>query len=142
MKVYYDASRLASFAAAWVARRKHPEADLVPTPPAALLDGDLDLTNADPLRVWESLYPERQAPWLVRFVADRQDHKLDYSQEVCAAVDSYPQTFAAWDALAELDPVAHSYGVRKGLIDEGRVVLRFKAVQAPVAASPTHEAEA
>ena len=62
----------------------------------------------------------RLAPWLVEYVQDRDlwTWALPNSRLVCAAIESYPRTFEAWDALADR-PLAIMF-------KEGEVVQRYR----------------
>jgi hypothetical protein len=127
MRILYDAQSLTSFASAWVYLRAHPGMPVASGVP--LEPGDTDLAKADPLECWQELFGGTP-PWLLSYVADRALGHLESSQELNAAVDSYPRTFPVWDWLASIhDPLQQTYGRNLGLVGDGRTVLRYRAQQ-------------
>ncbi len=67
---------------------------------------------------WEHFHGEEAAPWLVDYTEDRDlwRNKLEDSQEINAALRSYPLSFELWDSLAQRNP--------KDLTPEGKAIRR------------------
>lgn len=68
---------------------------------------------------WEYFFPDTTAPWLLPYVEDRDiwKHELPDTQEINAAVNTYPMDFLTWDKIIEDGP--------ERLIQEGRAILRY-----------------
>lgn len=79
-----------------------------------------DLARAGCTLAWDWFFPGQPRPWLLSYVEDKDlwRWKLEHSQEVSAALQSYSRSFRAWDKI-----------LRKGidaLVAEGRPILRYK----------------
>jgi len=61
-----------------------------------------DLSHSGAVLAWLHFLPEREVPELLRYVEDQDlwSWKLPRSEEVNAALGSYPRDFDTWDALA------------------------------------------
>lgn len=97
---------------------------------------DMDRSGAELAWAWACARANEttfKAPWLVRYVADRDlwRWKLPNSRAVNAALRSYPLTFDAWDALYRANPKAEY------LVPDGEAILRAEAM-----AVATHVARA
>lgn len=82
-----------------------------------------DLTKSGARLAWEWFYPDirdSRVPWLVDYTEDRDlwRHGLVWTQEINAALRSYPLDFALWDAL-ELKPCSD-------LVQEGTAIRRLE----------------
>ena len=62
-----------------------------------------DLSHSGAVLTWRYFHPEQPVPDLLRYVEDQDlwSWKLPGSQEVNAAISSYPRSFEVWDELAE-----------------------------------------
>lgn len=82
---------------------------------------DLDYSGA--VLAWQYFQPDEPVPDLLRYVQDQDlwSWKLPRSQEVNAAIGSYPFDFETWDELARRD--IHS------LADEGEPLVRSKRTE-------------
>ena len=78
-----------------------------------------DMQRSGAMMAWDYLYPEGEAPDLIKYIQDRDMWKfnLPYSKEYHAALSSYPRDFAVWDELAGLPS--------SELIKQGEHILRF-----------------
>ncbi len=78
-----------------------------------------DMHKSGAILAWEYWHPNAPAPALLRYVQDRDlwRFELPNSQEVSAALGSYPQDFAVWSGL-DIDAMAR----------EGAAILRFRTV--------------
>lgn len=76
-----------------------------------------DMDKSGAILAWEYWHPGAPAPDLLRYVQDRDlwRFELPNSQEVSAALASYPHDFAVWDRL-EVGELAR----------EGTAILRFR----------------
>lgn len=79
-----------------------------------------DMDKSGAMLAWEHFHPDQKAPDLIRYVQDRDLWRwaLPHSQEVSAALWSYPMEFAVWDAL----------NVRQ-MAREGAAILRYMEQQ-------------
>jgi len=82
-----------------------------------------DLSHSGAVLTWRYFHPEQPVPDLLRYVEDQDlwSWKLPGSQEVNAAIASYPRRFEVWDELAER-PVEE-------LAREGEPILRANAME-------------
>ena len=81
-----------------------------------------DLTRSGCILAWEFFHGPRQlAPQFLYYVQDRDlwQWRLRQAQEVCAALDTYPQTFEQWDQFSTIQTIVR-------LKDEGKSVLRYR----------------
>ncbi|MDX1977340.1 MAG: hypothetical protein SFT94_06670 [Pseudanabaenaceae cyanobacterium bins.68] len=76
-----------------------------------------DLNRSGAMLAWQYWHPDQPIPSLVSYIQDRDLWRFDlpYSQEVFAALCSYPMEFEVWDHL-EIDQ----------LIEEGKIILRYQ----------------
>jgi oligoribonuclease NrnB/cAMP/cGMP phosphodiesterase (DHH superfamily) len=82
-----------------------------------------DMTKSGGRLAWEYFYGESPSPWLVDYTEDRDlwRHALRHSQEVNAALRSYPLDFLLWDGLN-----AGGSQVWSSLIREGEAIRRHE----------------
>lgn len=82
-----------------------------------------DLSNSGAVLAWKYFQPDEPIPDLLRYVEDQDlwNWELPRSQEVNAAIGSYPLSFEVWDELARRD--IHS------LADEGEPLVRAKRTE-------------
>jgi uncharacterized protein len=73
---------------------------------------------------WQYFHGQNPVPILLRFVEDRDTWawRLLWSNEINAAIRSYPMTFSEWDCLAEVRNI-------DSLAPEGEAILRAQAQQ-------------
>lgn len=81
-----------------------------------------DMNKSGGRLAWEHFFPGVIRPWLVDYTEDRDLWlwKLPHSQEINAALRSYPLDFNTWDQLEEAD----GSKAFDRLKDEGRAILR------------------
>lgn len=91
-----------------------------------------DLGHSGAILAWNHFHPDREPPELLRYVEDQDlwNWKLPRSDEVNAAIGSYPRSFACWDELAER-PV-------ESLADEGRPIVRANRIEVERAVKHAH----
>ncbi len=96
-----------------------------------LIHFDLDRSGA--VLSWMHFHPGETVPPLLQYVEDQDlwNWKLPRSEEVNAALGSYPQSFEVWSDLAER-PIEE-------LADEGAPIVRAGRVQIGRALSTAHE---
>jgi oligoribonuclease NrnB/cAMP/cGMP phosphodiesterase (DHH superfamily) len=77
-----------------------------------------DLDHSGAVLAWQYFHPDAPTPELLRYVEDQDlwNWKLDGSEEVNAAIASYPRDFETWDQLALRAPAE--------LIREGESIVR------------------
>jgi oligoribonuclease NrnB/cAMP/cGMP phosphodiesterase (DHH superfamily) len=82
-----------------------------------------DLEHSGAILAWQYFHPGEPAPDLLRYVEDQDlwNWKLPRSEEVNAAIGSYPLGFEVWDELAAR-PVAE-------LAEEGAPILRSQRAE-------------
>ena len=82
-----------------------------------------DLTRSGSALAWHALHPGEPMPDLLAYVEDQDlwRWKLPRSQEINAAIASFPREFAAWSALAAT-PV-------DALAEQGAPILRAQRVE-------------
>ena len=82
-----------------------------------------DLSFSGAVLAWQYFQPDEPVPDLLRYVQDQDlwSWKLPRSQEVNAAIGSYPLNFEAWDELARRN--IHS------IADEGEPLVRAKRTE-------------
>ncbi len=94
--------------------------------------GDLDFCHFDMAHsgaylAWNYVFPEQEAPLLVRYIEDRDLWKweLPHTEEILSAVDSFDRTFENWDLLnSYLDIENSSRWTRVKVMGEG--ILQYK----------------
>jgi hypothetical protein len=91
-----------------------------------------DLTHSGAMLAWSYFHPDEPAPDLLRYVEDQDlwSWKLPASEEVNAAIASYPRDFEAWEELAAR-PVAE-------LAAEGVPILRASRIEVERALQSAH----
>jgi oligoribonuclease NrnB/cAMP/cGMP phosphodiesterase (DHH superfamily) len=77
-----------------------------------------DLDQSGAMLAWNHFHPDQDPPDLIRYVQDQDlwQWELPHSEEVNAAIGSYPRRFDDWDELAARDI--------ESLIEEGRPIVR------------------
>jgi hypothetical protein len=82
-----------------------------------------DLEHSGAILGWNHFHPSEPAPELLRYVEDQDlwSWKLPSSEEVNAAIGSYPRDFDSWEQLAAR-PVAE-------LAEEGAHILRANRIE-------------
>lgn len=82
-----------------------------------------DLEHSGAMLSWLHFHPDERPPDLLRFVEDQDlwSWKLPRSEEVNAAIASYPLEFNAWDALAARSA--------ESLAAEGEPIVRINAIE-------------
>jgi hypothetical protein len=93
-----------------------------------------DLSHSGAILAWQHFHPDEPAPDLLRYVEDQDlwSWKLPDSEEVNAAISSYPRDFETWDELAER-PVAE-------LAAEGAPILRATRIEVERSLHSAHPA--
>jgi oligoribonuclease NrnB/cAMP/cGMP phosphodiesterase (DHH superfamily) len=91
-----------------------------------------DLSHSGAILAWQHFHPDRPAPDLLRYVEDQDlwSWKLPASEQVNAAISSYPRDFESWDELAAR-PIAE-------LVAEGTPILRATRVEVERALLSAH----
>lgn len=87
-----------------------------------------DMAKSGARLAWEHFFPNQRAPWLVRYVEDRDlwTWELPESKEISAALSSYPTDFAKWDAINQW--TGNGADLREFVV-EGTAILRSKSKQ-------------
>ncbi len=82
-----------------------------------------DLGHSGAVLAWNYFHPDEAPPALLDYVEDQDlwNWKLAGSEEVNAAIGSYPREFDAWDELAQRSP--------EDLIREGEPIVRANAME-------------
>lgn len=91
-----------------------------------------DLGHSGAVLAWNHFHPDEPPPALLEYVEDQDlwNWKLPDSEEVNAAIGSYPRRFDAWNELAER-PI-------ESLADEGRPIVRANRVEVERAVRLAH----
>ena len=94
-----------------------------------------DLERSGAMLAWQHFHPSRPAPPVLLYVEDRDlwTQKLPNSEEINAAINSYPRRFADWDVMAAF-PIERLTG-------EGAPLLRAKRVEVERSLSFAHPVE-
>jgi hypothetical protein len=83
---------------------------------------EFDMHRSGARLAWDWFHPDERedAPWLVRYVEDRDLWRfaLPYSRHVTTGIDAYEHTLESWDALAERD--------LEEVAREGRVIETYR----------------
>ncbi|MEE2678545.1 MAG: hypothetical protein VX546_08220 [Myxococcota bacterium] len=84
---------------------------------------EFDLEHSGAMLAWRHFHPDTPPPDLLRYVEDQDlwNWKLPRSEEVNAAIGSYPQDFEAWSKLAAR-PVEE-------LAEEGAPIVRAQRIE-------------
>lgn len=81
-----------------------------------LIRGCFDMKRSGAVITWEELHPEKEVPWLLRHVQDRDLWKfqLNYTKELIAALWNADRSFLQWHSFC-LNPASSSeYLIQKG----------------------------
>lgn len=91
-----------------------------------------DLDHSGAMLAWNFFHPEDPAPPLLEYVEDQDlwNWKLVGSEEVNAAIASYPREFEAWDELAQRSP--------EDLMRDGEPIVRSNKMEVLRAIQNTH----
>lgn len=91
-----------------------------------------DLERSGAVLAWEHFHPEEPTPVLLRYVEDQDlwRWKLPLSEEVNAALGSYPRRFEVWEELAGADP--------ERLAAEGAPLVRARRMEVERALQSAH----
>ncbi len=91
-----------------------------------------DLDHSGAVLAWNHFHPEEPPPDLLRYVQDQDlwNWELPDSEEVNAAIGSYPRRFDTWDELA-----ARSI---ESLAEEGRPIVRANRIEVERAVNLAH----
>jgi hypothetical protein len=91
-----------------------------------------DLSHSGAVLAWEHFHPGAPVPELLRYVEDQDlwSWKLPRSEEVNAAIGSYPREFEVWDDLVARAP--------EGLAAEGEPIVRANRVEVERALQAAH----
>jgi len=91
-----------------------------------------DLSHSGAMLAWNHFHPDQPAPDLLRYVEDQDlwSWKLPASEEVNAAIASYPRDFESWEELATR-PVAE-------LAAEGEPLVRAARIEVERALQSAH----
>lgn len=93
---------------------------------AGLAGCTFDMDKSGAMLAWEHFHPEQPAPWLARYVQDRDlwHWELPYSRQVSAALWSYEMDFEVWTIIrGRLDRDM------LGFATEGDAILRYMGQQ-------------
>lgn len=82
-----------------------------------------DRNHSGAVLAWRHFHPERPTPQLLRYVEDQDlwNWKMPRSEEVNAAIGSFPRRFDVWDELCDQDPVL--------LAEEGAPIVRANRIE-------------
>jgi oligoribonuclease NrnB/cAMP/cGMP phosphodiesterase (DHH superfamily) len=91
-----------------------------------------DLGHSGAILAWQYFHPDEDPPDLLRYVEDQDlwNWSLPRSDEVNAAIGSYPRSFECWDELAAR-PI-------QSLADEGRPIVRANRIEVERAVKHAH----
>ena len=91
-----------------------------------------DLEQSGAMLAWNHFHPDEPAPDLLRYVQDQDlwNWELPESEEINAAIGSYPRRHDEWDKLA-----ARPIG---SLADEGRPIVRANRIEVARALAHAH----
>lgn len=80
-----------------------------------------DNSKSGAMLTWEYFHPGVEAPWLVRYVQDRDlwTWKLEKSREVSAAISSYEMEMEIWDFL-------NMWKLFQEIVSDGEAILRYQ----------------
>ena len=110
--------------------RSHPEAENLVAAGGHTVHFDLDHSGA--ILAWNHFHPDEPPPDLLRYVEDQDlwSWKLPRSEEVNAAIASYPHDFQVWEKLAAR-PIEQ-------LADEGTPIVRANRMEVDRALHNAH----
>ncbi|MGI9591013.1 MAG: hypothetical protein ACR2P8_06565 [Myxococcota bacterium] len=110
--------------------RSHPEAENLVAAGDHTVHFDLDHSGA--ILAWNHFHPDEPPPDLLRYVEDQDlwSWKLPRSEEVNAAIGSYPHDFHVWEKLAAR-PIEQ-------LADEGTPIVRANRMEVERALHNAH----
>lgn len=88
---------------------------------------NFDMNHSGAFLAWKYLFGEDSVPLLIRYIQDRDlwQWKLDSSEEILSAVDSFDRTFYTWDIINDDLNKIGSDGWDK-LFLMGQAILRYK----------------
>jgi hypothetical protein len=91
-----------------------------------------DLDRSGAMLSWNHFHPDEDAPDLIRYVQDQDlwNWELPLSEEINAAIGSYPRRFDNWDELAAREI--------ESLADEGRPIVRANRMEVERAVHLAH----
>ncbi len=91
-----------------------------------------DLKRSGAMLAWNHFHPDTPAPDLLCYVQDQDlwNWELPESEEVNAAIGSYPRRYDDWDELAARSP--------KSLAEEGRPIVRANRIEVEHAVALAH----
>jgi oligoribonuclease NrnB/cAMP/cGMP phosphodiesterase (DHH superfamily) len=91
-----------------------------------------DLEQSGAMLAWNHFHPGESAPDLLRYVQDQDlwNWELPESEEINAAIGSYPRRFSDWDELAAR-PI-------ESLAEEGRPIVRANRIEIERAVALAH----
>ena len=91
-----------------------------------------DLERSGAMLAWNYFHPGESAPDLLRYVQDQDlwNWELPQSEEINAAIGSYPRRFSDWDELAAR-PI-------ESLAEEGRPIVRANRIEIERAVAFAH----
>jgi len=91
-----------------------------------------DLERSGAILAWNHFHPDEPAPDLLRYVQDQDlwNWELPESEEINAAIGSYPRRFSDWDELAAR-PI-------ESLAEEGRPIVRANRIEVERAVALAH----
>jgi hypothetical protein len=91
-----------------------------------------DLDHSGAMLAWSHLHPDQPPPDLLRYVEDQDlwNWSLPDSEEINAAIGSYPRRFDDWDELASR-PI-------ESLAEEGRPIVRANRIEVERAVNLAH----
>src|SRR5262249_25358010 len=86
-----------------------------------------DMERSGARLAWEYFFPEKDPPWLVNYVQDRDlwRWKLPHSREVSAFIASCSHDFQLWDFWVKESGQAPP----EQFVGEGRAILRYQSQQ-------------
>ncbi|MEN8184087.1 MAG: hypothetical protein ABFS46_16290, partial [Myxococcota bacterium] len=93
---------------------------------------EFDLSHSGAVLAWRHFHPDQEVPELLGYVEDQDlwSWKLPRSEEVNAAIGSYPHTFRDWETLSAL-PLDQ-------LVQEGEPILRAQQREVETALRQAH----
>ena len=98
---------------------KTAEEDLAPLLKSEAIYGEFDMERSGAMITWDWFHPGEEAPQLLKHIQDRDLWKfeLDGTEDIQAALFSYPYDFEVWEGLIMGMPTEH-------LRHEGEIITR------------------
>lgn len=80
-----------------------------------------DMSRSGATMSWNFFHPSIMVPSFLLYIEDRDlwKWKLNYSREICAGLDTYPQTFEQWDQLSSVAAI-------KQLQTRGTSIIQYR----------------